>query len=107
MEIKIGNSVVAGNGKLLLLGGPCVAESEKICLEIAEYLIGLCAELDIQYVFKASYDKANRSSINSKRGLGIEKGSHPVKLIFPEVPCPLLLNVWKKSTFFRPITRAV
>ena len=39
MEIKIGNSVVAGNGKLLLLGGPCVAESEKMCLEIAEYLI--------------------------------------------------------------------
>ena len=48
MEIKIGKSVVAGNGKLLLLGGPCVAESEKLCLEIAEYLIGLCTELDIQ-----------------------------------------------------------
>ena len=81
MEIKIGKSVVAGNGKLLLLGGPCVAESEKLCLEIAEYLIGLCAELDIQYVFKASYDKANRSSISSKRGLGITEGLKILKSI--------------------------
>ena len=93
MEIKIGNSVVAGNGKLLLLGGPCVAESEKLCLEIAEYLIGLCEELDIQYVFKASYDKANRSSINAKRGLGIEKGLAILKSVKKHFNIPVVTDV--------------
>ena len=93
MEIKIGKSVVVGNGKLVLLGGPCVAESEKICLEIAEYLIGLCAELDIQYVFKASYDKANRSSISSKRGLGIEQGLKILKSVKEHFNVPVVTDV--------------
>ena len=97
MEIKIGNSVVAGNGKLVLLGGPCVAESEKLCLEIAEYLIGLCAELDIQYVFKASYDKANRSSISSKRGLGIEKGLAILKSVKEHFNVPVVTDVHESA----------
>ena len=93
MEIKIGNSVVIGNGKLVLLGGPCVAESEKLCLEIAEYLASLCAELDIQYVFKASYDKANRSSISSKRGLGIEQGLKILKSVKEHFNVPVVTDV--------------
>ena len=97
MEIKIGKSVVAGNGKLLLLGGPCVAESEKLCLEIAEYLIGLCAELDIQYVFKASYDKANRSSISSKRGLGITEGLKILKSIKDHFDIPVVTDVHEST----------
>ena len=101
MEIKIGKSVVAGNGKLVLLGGPCVAESEKLCLEIAEYLIGLCAELDIQYVFKASYDKANRSSINSKRGLGIEKGLAILQSVKDHFDIPVVTDVHESAEAFR------
>ena len=101
MEIKIGNSVVAGNGKLLLLGGPCVAESEKMCLEIAEYLIGLCNELDIQYVFKASYDKANRSSINSKRGLGIEKGLAILQSVKDHFNIPVVTDVHESAEAVR------
>ena len=101
MEIKIGNSVVAGNGKLVLLGGPCVAESEKLCLEIAEYLIGLCAELDIQYVFKASYDKANRSSISSKRGLGIDKGLAILKSVKEHFNVPVVTDVHESSEVAR------
>lgn len=101
MEIKIGNSVVAGNGKLLLLGGPCVAESEKLCLEIAEYLIGLCSELDIQYVFKASYDKANRSSINAKRGLGIDKGLAILKSVKEHFNIPVVTDVHESSEALR------
>ena len=97
MEIKIGKSVVAGNGKLLLLGGPCVAESEKLCLEIAEYLIGLCAELDIQYVFKASYDKANRSSISSKRGLGITEGLKILKSVKDHFDIPVVTDVHEST----------
>ena len=101
MEIKIGKSVVAGNGKLVLLGGPCVAESEKLCLEIAEYLIGLCAELDIQYVFKASYDKANRSSINSKRGLGIDKGLAILQSVKDHFDIPVVTDVHESAEAFR------
>ena len=101
MEIKIGKSVVAGNGKLVLLGGPCVAESEKLCLEIAEYLIGLCAELDIQYVFKASYDKANRSSISSKRGLGIDKGLAILKSVKEHFNVPVVTDVHESAEVAR------
>ena len=101
MEIKIGKSVVAGNGKLVLLGGPCVAESEKLCLEIAEYLIGLCAELDIQYVFKASYDKANRSSISSKRGLGIDKGLAILKSVKEHFQVPVVTDVHESAEVAR------
>ncbi|MBO5822761.1 MAG: 3-deoxy-8-phosphooctulonate synthase [Lentisphaeria bacterium] len=101
MEIKIGNSVVAGNGKLLLFGGPCVAESEKMCLEIAEYLIGLCSELDIQYVFKASYDKANRSSINSKRGLGIDKGLAILQSVKDHFNIPVVTDVHESAEAVR------
>jgi len=70
--VKVGSSIVIGNGKLALLGGPCMAESEKLCLEVAEFLAQLCSELDIQYVFKASYDKANRTSGSSRRGPGLD-----------------------------------
>jgi 2-dehydro-3-deoxyphosphooctonate aldolase (KDO 8-P synthase) len=59
---------------LSLISGPCVIESEKLCLEIAAYLKKHCEELGITYVFKASYDKANRSSGSSFRGPGIEEG---------------------------------
>ena len=70
--VKVGSSIVIGDGKLTLLGGPCMAESEKLCLEVAEFLAQLCSELDIQYVFKASYDKANRTSGASRRGPGLD-----------------------------------
>ena len=63
-----------GGSKLTLLGGPCMAESLDICLKTADFLCTLCAELDIQYVFKASFDKANRSSGSSTRGPGMAQG---------------------------------
>jgi 2-dehydro-3-deoxyphosphooctonate aldolase (KDO 8-P synthase) len=59
---------------LSLISGPCVIESEKLCLEIAAYLKKQCDELGIAYVFKASYDKANRSSGTSFRGPGLDQG---------------------------------
>ena len=73
-EVRVNDNVVIGNGKLVLLGGPCMAESQETCLEVADFLTKLCAKLDIGYVFKASYDKANRSAAGSVRGPGMEKG---------------------------------
>ena len=57
-----------------LIAGPCVIESEEMVLSIAGYMKEITEELGIPYTFKASFDKANRTSISSFRGLGIEKG---------------------------------
>ncbi|MFW6062278.1 MAG: 3-deoxy-8-phosphooctulonate synthase, partial [Planctomycetota bacterium] len=57
-----------GAGRLALIAGPCMAESLSICLETAQHLAELCQRLGIAYVFKASYDKANRSSADGFRG---------------------------------------
>lgn len=71
--IALGDYVIGG-GQFTLLAGPCTAESEKLCLEVAEYVSQLCRDLQIQYVFKASFDKANRTSGSSRRGPGRKKG---------------------------------
>ncbi|HAF56478.1 MAG TPA: 3-deoxy-8-phosphooctulonate synthase, partial [Thauera sp.] len=59
---------------VFLISGPCVAESEQMCLDIAGQMKEICAELGIPYIFKASYDKANRSSGKSFRGHGMDAG---------------------------------
>ena len=63
--------LMIGDGRLTLIAGPCMAETMEVCLETAEYLKNLTAELNVQYIFKASYDKANRTSNDSKRGPGM------------------------------------
>lgn len=60
--------------KFIIIAGPCVIESEEITLQIAEELKGICSYLDVDFYFKASFDKANRTSITSYRGPGIEEG---------------------------------
>ncbi|MDD3885688.1 MAG: 3-deoxy-8-phosphooctulonate synthase [Victivallaceae bacterium] len=82
-----------GGGKLTLIAGPCMAESEDICLKVAEYLIGLCAEFDVQYVFKASYDKANRSSGSTVRGPGIEQGLKFLASVKKHFNVPVITDV--------------
>lgn len=62
------------NSTLFVIAGPCVIESEAICLKVARRMRDICEELGITYIFKASYDKANRSSSKSFRGPGIEDG---------------------------------
>lgn len=73
MAIKLNNFEIGAN-KLTILAGPCAAESMDILRTTAESLKKVCEELDINYVFKSSFDKANRSSITSYRGPGLEKG---------------------------------
>ena len=73
-EVKITDDIKIGNGKMFLIAGPCVIESEDLVNEVAGKMKEITDKLGIQYVFKASFDKANRSSISSFRGPGIEKG---------------------------------
>lgn len=75
METVAVGSVRVGRGQpLAVIAGPCVAESEELCVEIGEAVRDRCVELGLSYVFKASFDKANRSSIHSQRGPGLGEG---------------------------------
>jgi len=78
---------------LSLIAGPCVIESEKLCLEVAGYLQKVCREIGITYIFKASFDKANRSSGASFRGPGIEEGLAVLDRVRQKVGVPLVTDV--------------
>ena len=90
--VKIGNYEV-GSGKLAVIAGPCIAESMEICLEIASVMHKLCKERGINYIFKASFDKANRSSGESFRGLGMAHGFDVLKEVKRQFQIPVLTDV--------------
>ena len=79
--------------RLFLIAGPCVIESEGLCLVVAEQLRGLADQLDILVVFKASFDKANRTSGQSFRGLGIDEGLRVLEKVRRETELPVLTDV--------------
>ena len=80
-------------GRLTLIAGPCVIESEKLCLQVAAALKRTCARLGVFYVFKASYDKANRTSSKSFRGPGLEEGLAVLAKVRARVGVPVLTDV--------------
>ncbi len=80
-------------GKLLLIAGPCVIESRETCFRIAGFLIKLCASLGIPYVFKASFDKANRTSGKSFRGPGMGGGLEILSEVKKEFGVPVLTDI--------------
>jgi len=82
-----------GKNPLALIAGPCVIESREGCMAIADKLVKLAAKQNIPLVFKASYDKANRTSINSYRGPGIEKGLEILAEIKEKYNVPVLTDV--------------
>jgi len=92
-EVPIGALRVGGNNPLFLVAGPCVIESETHARQMAEHLAAICAELKIPYIFKTSYDKANRTSIRSYRGPGLTEGLKILKKIGDELKVPILTDV--------------
>lgn len=89
-----GLPLVVGSGQqLLLIGGPCVLESEALAREIAETMLEICGRLGISYVFKASFDKANRTSLSSYRGPGIEKGLSILAKLRQELQLPVISDI--------------
>src|SRR5690606_32488849 len=78
---------------LFVLAGPCVIESEDLCLDIARYLKRACLKLGIPYVFKASFDKANRTSGRSFRGPGIEAGLEILQRIRLKLGIPVVTDI--------------
>lgn len=91
--MKLGSYEVGNDKPLFLIAGPCVVESEALVLEVAGTLKDICAELGVPLVFKASFDKANRSSIESFRGLGMEAGLKALEKVRHELGLPILTDV--------------
>ncbi len=86
-------SVPIGTGQLALIAGPCLAESLEMCLAVAGELAELCRSLEVGYVFKASYDKANRSAAGAARGPGLTTGLAWLAEVRRQVGCPVLSDV--------------
>jgi 2-dehydro-3-deoxyphosphooctonate aldolase (KDO 8-P synthase) len=82
-----------GSGNLFLIAGPCVIESEKHAIFMAEVIKGVTRSLNFPFIFKASYDKANRTSMRSFRGPGLEEGLRILKKVKDEVHVPVLTDV--------------
>lgn len=93
MNIKIGKIDVANDKPFVLFGGMNVLESRELALQVAEHYVKVCEKLGIPYVFKASFDKANRSSVHSYRGPGLEEGLRIFEEIKRTFNIPLITDV--------------
>jgi len=83
--------------RLFLIAGPCVIENEKLCLSVAAALKKTCAALGIFYVFKASFDKANRTSTRSFRGPGLDEGLRVLAKVREKIGVPVLTDIHNES----------
>ena len=91
-KIKLRDFEIGGD-KLTILAGPCAAESQEILDVTAQKLKEITNRLGINYVFKSSFDKANRSSINSYRGPGLEKGLEMLKSVKEKFDIPIITDI--------------
>tara|TARA_B100001758_G_C18226033_1_gene512786 strand:+ start:66 stop:890 length:825 start_codon:yes stop_codon:yes gene_type:complete len=96
-KIKLKNFEISNTNELILILGPCVIESENHCLMMAEKIAEICLKTKINFVFKSSFDKANRSSINSTRGVSIEKAEKIFDKIKTTFNCPILTDVHNEN----------
>ncbi len=92
-NIKVNGITFGENHPLVLIAGPCVIEDEKACCQLAEKIKEIAAKAGIPFIFKASYDKANRSSIKSYRGPGAEEGIKILSRIKNEIGVPVVSDV--------------
>ena len=89
-----GESILVGSGQpLLLIGGPCVLESEEMARRVAAEMQRICRRLGLSYIFKASFDKANRTSLDSYRGPGLEEGLRMLQKIRTEFQVPVISDI--------------
>jgi 2-dehydro-3-deoxyphosphooctonate aldolase (KDO 8-P synthase) len=96
-EIALGKLRLGGGNPLFLIAGPCVIESEKHARMIAEKVAKIVADADVPYIFKASYDKANRSSLKAFRGPGPQEGLRILAKIKSDLKVPILSDIHEAS----------
>jgi 2-dehydro-3-deoxyphosphooctonate aldolase (KDO 8-P synthase) len=95
--VRIGALTVGGGAPLALIGGPCAIEDEKHALMTAERLATIAAERRVPFIYKSSYDKANRSSINGYRGPGLREGLRILRKVRDTLGVPVLSDVHQVS----------
>jgi 2-dehydro-3-deoxyphosphooctonate aldolase (KDO 8-P synthase) len=95
-KVKVADFLI-GNGELVMIAGPCVIEDAALTLEIARALKEIAGQMDLPLIFKASYDKANRTSITSYRGPGLTAGLEILARVKEEVGLPVLSDVHQVS----------
>jgi len=96
-EISVGNIKFGGNNPIVLIAGPCVIESEKSALRHARMLKDIAKRSGVPFIYKSSYDKANRTSVDSYRGPGLKKGLAILKKVKDEINVPILSDVHCKE----------
>ncbi|MFC1546484.1 3-deoxy-8-phosphooctulonate synthase [bacterium] len=92
-QIKIGKSTISNKNPFVLIAGPCVLTNIKESLYIAGYCKSVCEKYNVPYIFKGSYDKANRTNIKSLRGPGIHKGLDILSIIKEKLNIPVLTDI--------------
>ncbi len=92
-KVAVNENISLGGDRLVLFSGPCAAESLDICMEVGEKIKAICIDLGIDYVFKASFDKANRTSINSYRGPGLDKGLKLLEEVKNKLNVPVVTDI--------------
>ena len=92
-SVNVDKGVKIGSGKLCFIAGPCVIESRRMALDLASRLTELAGKIGVDYIFKASFDKANRTSVNSFRGPGIDEGLDILAEIRETFDVPVLTDV--------------
>ena len=97
--LQIGNFKVANNLPVALMAGPCQLENEEHALMMAREIKKICDKLGINYIFKTSFDKANRTSVNAKRGAGIDYAVNVFKKIKEQIGCPIVTDFHDKDQF--------
>ena len=104
--VKVGNIEIGENHPIAFITGPCQLENRDHAMMMADKISNLCAKNGAQFIFKASYDKANRSSISSARGIGMEVGLRILQDISREFNCPVITDVHEASQC-QPASEAV
>ena len=84
---------IGGNNRFVLIAGPCAIETEEMTMEVARTLKEICGELGIHLIFKSSFDKANRSSVKSPRGVGLQRGLQILQRVKTELDLPIVTDV--------------
>jgi len=92
-EVRVGSITIGGGQPLVLIGGPCAIENEKHALMTAERLAAIATDHGVPFIYKSSYDKANRSSIGGYRGPGLEEGLRILRRVRDAVGVPVLSDV--------------
>ena len=97
IDVKVKDLVISNNKSFTLIAGPCVIESKEHALKTAEEISKICNSLNLQFIYKSSFDKANRTSLKSSRGPGIMESLEIFSAIKEKIGCPVITDIHEKE----------